>query len=151
MEQESVQNNPGGAPLQTVPSKPQLTLLEKYLPWVRYADTVIETLQTLGLAQKQITAVLMGEDLKIMGELVNPEDLRPLMIPEVTVSVKVKDGGRTCLVLLDGKPVQRYFQEYYEKEILLKKAAGQNEVVAQLYEENLEMRRLLGGKARTYK
>ena len=151
MEQESVQNNPGGAPLQTVPSKPQLTLLEKYLPWVRYADTVIETLRTLGLAQKQITAVLMGEDLKIMGELVNPEDLRPLMIPEVTVSVKVKDGGRTCLVLLDGKPVQRYFQEYYEKEILLKKAAGQNEVVAQLYEENLEMRRLLGGKARTYK
>ena len=132
----------------TTESRPSL---EKYLPWVRYADRVINTLHSLGLSKKQITEVLMGQDVRLTGEIVNPDDKKPLLISSVTVKILVKDGGASCIVLIDGKPIGAYFHDYYEREALLRDAADKSELVSKLYEENLEMRRILGGKARAYK
>lgn len=140
----------GNEDLQQTP-KTEKPSLAKYLPWTKSADRIIETLLALGLEKKQVTNVLMGKEVTVVGEIVNPDDNRPLLVSSATVSTKVEDGGATCIVLIDGKTVGNYFREYYERESLLKKAAEKNELVMQLYEENLEMRRLLGGKARTYK
>ena len=126
-------------------------LIEKYLPWVRHADAVISTLLDLGLSRRQVTAALSGEEVTVIGELVNPEDRRPLLVPSAVVSLKVTDGGMTCTVLIDGKGVATFFHEYYEREAYLRRAGSQSEVVGELYEEVLSMRRLLGGKARAYK
>ena len=152
MEQETIipenQNDETQPTIATTEARPSL---EKYLPWVRYADRVIDTLQSLGLSRRQITEVLMGQDLHLTGEIVNPDDIRPLLLSSVTVKILVKDGGASCIVLIDGKPVGTYFHDYYEREALLRDAADKSEIVSKLYEENLEMRRILGGKARAYK
>ena len=132
-------------------SKTEKPSLAKYLPWTKSADRIIEILLALGLSKKQVTDVLMGKEVTIVGEIVNPDDNRPLLVSSATVSTNVDDGGATCVVLINGKTVGNYVREYYEREILLKKSAEKSELVMQLYEENLEMRRLLGGKARTYK
>ena len=131
--------------------QPQESLLSKYLPWTRFADNVIMVLKTMGLSRRQITSVLCGEEVAVTGEIVNPEDMRTLLISSSVVSIEVKDAGMTCSVNINGKPYHSYFKEYYEREVLLKNAGKYSSVVEDLYQENLRMRRLLGGKARAYR
>lgn len=150
MENKPIIPTAAGSEQQQDSSQP-LPHLEKYLPWTKEAGKVIMTLLTLGLTREQVTEALLGEEVTLIGEIVNPDDHRPLLVSSAKVTVRIGDHGRTCAVLVDGKTLGNYFREYYEREILLKDAAGQSEVVRKLYEENLEMRRILGGKARVYK
>ena len=141
----------GPEPQNETPGQPSRLSIEKYLPWLRYSDKIIGTLKTLGLGRDKITTILSGGEVTMVGEIVNPEDMRPLMVSSAKVRIEVKDHGMTCRILIDEKTVENYFHDYYNREVLMREAGVYSEVVARMYEENQELRRLLAGGSRVYK
>ena len=138
-------------PARQVPEPVEAGPIEQYLPWLRHADETVRLLHTLGLTRRQVTEALIGRPVAITGEIRNPADGRLFLVASTTLTATVRDGGASLAVLLDGKPVAAWFADRSAREAVLRMAASQEEVVMDLYEENLELRRLLAGKVRTYK
>ena len=133
------------------PMESSWELLTRYLPWVQNANLVITTLSIIGLDRKQISRVLSGEEVEIIGELVHPDNGRRLLVPSVKVGMKVSSNLKECSVTIDGKGYRTFFEEWYTRQAYLERAAGQEEAVEELFRENLELRRMLGGIGRKYK
>lgn len=126
-------------------------LLTKHLPWLNDANLIITTLSIMGLDRKQISRALSGEEVEIIGEVVNPDNGKRLLIPSAKVGINVSDNFKTCSVTIDGKGYRTFFEDWYTHQAYLERTAGQDEVVDELFKENLELRRMLGGIGRKYK
>jgi hypothetical protein len=53
--------------------------------------------------------------------------------------------------MMDDLPLQDGVQEWVDRDALMKQMAVDDEVVAQVYQENLDLRRKIGALLRTYR
>lgn len=123
----------------------------EYMPWLEQSDQIILKLKALGLSKAQISRVLSGDVAEVEGEIIDPDTGYPQLIPMSKVKLVKTDACKKVEIQIDNLPIPQFFMEYYERQAYLKKYADKDPLFAELFEENMALRRQLGGKARTYK
>ena len=113
----------------------------RYLPWLEESDTIIITLKAMGLSHRNITKILCGGEAIIDGDITSPYTGQTLQVVNARISLNLKQE-HTPQLMMDDLPLQ---------DGLMKQMAVDDEVVAQVYQENLELRRKIGALLRTYR
>ena len=121
------------------------------MPWLGQTDEFIVTLKAMGLSKSQISRVLSGDTAPVEGELTDPDTGKTQLIPLANVTLFKSDGCRKAEIRVNNLPVRQFFFEFYARQAFLRDCADKDPVFAELFEENMALRRQLGGKARTYK
>ena len=122
----------------------------RYLPWLEESDTIIITLKAMGLSHRNITKILCGGEAIIDGDITSPYTGQTLQVVNARISLNLKQE-HTPQLMMDDLPLQDGLQEWVDRDALMKQMAVDDEVVAQLYQENLELRRKIGALLRTYR
>ena len=123
----------------------------EYMPWLEQSEEIIVMLKALGLSKAQISRVLSGDVAKVEGEIIDPDTGKPQLIPMSNVHLVKTEGCKTVEIMINDLPIRQFFFEYYDRQAYLQRYADKDPLFAELYEENLALRRQLGGRARTYK
>jgi hypothetical protein len=122
----------------------------RYLPWLEESDTIIITLKAMGLSHRNITKILCGGEAIIDGDITSPYTGQTLQVVNARISLNLKQE-HTPQLMMDDLPLQDGLQEWVDRDALMKQMAVDDEVVAQVYQENLELRRKIGALLRTYR
>ncbi len=122
----------------------------RYLPWLEESDTIIITLKAMGLSHRNITKILCGGEAIIDGDITSPYTGQTLQVVNARISLNLKQE-HTPQLMMDDLPLQDGRQEWVDRDALMKQMAVDDEVVAQVYQENLELRRKIGALLRTYR
>ena len=122
----------------------------RYLPWLEESDTIIITLKAMGLSHRNITKILCGGEAIIDGDITSPYTGQTLQVVNARISLNLKQE-HTPQLMMDDLPLQDGLQEWVDRDALMKQMAFDDEVVAQVYQENLELRRKIGALLRTYR
>lgn len=122
----------------------------RYLPWLEESDTIIITLKAMGLSHRNITKILCGGEAIIDGDITSPYTGQTLQVVNARISLNLKQE-HTPQLTMDNLPLQDGLQEWVDRDALMKQMAVDDEVVAQVYQENLELRRKIGALLRTYR
>ena len=123
----------------------------EYMPWLEHSEEIIITLKAMGLSKAQISRVLSGDVAQVEGEIIDPETGKPQLIPMSNVKLVKTDACKKVELQINDLPIPQFFMEHYQRQNYLKNYADKDPLFAELYEENMALRRQLGGKARTYK
>lgn len=123
----------------------------EYLPWLEHSEEIILKLKAMGLSKAQISRVLSGDVAQVEGEIIDPETGKPQLIPMSNVKLVKTDACKKVELQINDLPIPQFFMEHYQRQNYLKNYADKDPLFAELYEENMALRRQLGGKARTYK
>lgn len=122
----------------------------RYLPWLEESDTIIITLKAMGLSHRNITKILCGGEAIIDGDITSPYTGQTLQVVNARISLNLKQE-HTPQLMMDDLPLQDGLQEWVDRDALMKQMAVDDEVVAQVYQENLDLRRKIGALLRTYR
>ena len=122
----------------------------RYLPWLEESDTIIITLKAMGLSHRNITKILCGGEAIIDGDITSPYTGQTLQVVNARITLNLKQE-HTPQLMMDDLPLQDGLQEWVNRDALMKQMAVDDEVVAQVYQENLELRRKIGALLRTYR
>ena len=122
----------------------------RYLPWLEESDTIIITLKAMGLSHRNKTKILCGGEAIIDGDITSPYTGQTLQVVNARISLNLKQE-HTPQLMMDDLPLQDGLQEWVDRDALMKQMAVDDEVVAQVYQENLELRRKIGALLRTYR
>ena len=122
----------------------------RYLPWLEESDTIIITLKAMGLSHRNITKILCGGEAIIDGDITSPYTGQTLQVVNARISLNLKQE-HTPQLMMDDLPLQDGLQEWVDRDALMKQMTVDDEVVAQVYQENLELRRKIGALLRTYR
>ena len=122
----------------------------RYLPWLEESDTIIITLKAMGLSHRNITKILCGGEAIIDGDITSPYTGQTLQVVNARISLNLKQE-HTPQLMMDDLPLQDGLQEWVDRDALMKQMANDDELVAQVYQENLELRRKIGALLRTYR
>lgn len=123
----------------------------RYLPWLEESDTIIITLKAMGLSHRNITKILCGGEAIIDGDITSPYTGQTLQVVNARISLNLKQQEQTPQLMMDDLPLQDGLQEWVDRDALMKQMAVDDEVVAQVYQENLDLRRKIGALLRTYR
>lgn len=124
----------------------KLTVLERYLPWVKDAPQIEQVLLAMGLDEKAIAEVLSGDSGFLFGGIIDPFTKKCHLIS--CVRVKLESKGDSWEILVNDAPAAKYFEDLRNKERCLEVAAENSEIVEMLWKENTELKMLLDATSR---
>lgn len=116
-----------------------MQLIEQYFPHTANIIGVVDVCKSLGIDNHTIQNLLYkGEAYSYGRSIINPADGGKHDILEVELKLGPEEE-----VLLDGKDIAAYFAELMEKEKTLIMAANKKGEAAEIYRENLRLKKRL--------
>ena len=121
----------------------------RYLPWLEESESIIITLKAMGISHRNITRILCGEEVTIDGDITSPYTGQTLQVVNAKISLNVK--GDYPQLMMNDLLLKDGLQEWVDRDALMKQLATDEDLVAQVYQENLDLRRKIGALIRTYR